>query len=157
MMRGWATVAIACAIAGGLVMGGTASAFAASSTVEVKRLGPADVEARREVLLHQMLARPNDLDVAFEYAQLSAKVGDYEAAISTLERMLIYAPNTPRLQLELGVHYYRIGANDVARSYLEQVAANPALPPSIAQQVRLYLEQLALSAEWLCRRSHCKR
>jgi len=28
--------------------------------------------------------------------------------------MLIYAPNTPRLQLELGVLYYRIGAYDVA-------------------------------------------
>ena len=147
MMRGWTTAVIVCAIAGGVVMGAAASALAATSTVEVKRLGPADVEARREVLLQQMLARPNDLDVAFEYAQLSAKVGDYEGAISTLERMLIYAPNTPRLQFELGVLYYRIGANDVARSYLEQAAANPALPPSVAQQVRLYLQQLALSID----------
>ena len=149
MMRGWATVAIACAIAVGFVMGGTVCAFAAaaSSTVEVQRLGPADVEARREALLNRMLASPSNLDIAFEYAQLSAKVGDYEAAISTFERMLIYAPNTPRLQLELGMLYYRIGASDVARSYLEQAAANPTLPPSIAQQVRLYLQQLALSAD----------
>jgi tetratricopeptide (TPR) repeat protein len=79
-----------------------------------------DTAARREALLKQMIARPNDLDLAFEYANLSSQAGDYEGAIPTLERMLIYAPNTPRLQLELGVLYYRIGAYDVARNYFEQ-------------------------------------
>ena len=39
-----------------------------------------------------MLQDPSNLDVAFEYASLSSQVGDYEAAISTLERMLIFAP-----------------------------------------------------------------
>jgi tetratricopeptide (TPR) repeat protein len=61
--------------------------------------------------------------------------------------MLIYAPNTPRLQLELGVLYYRIGAYDVARSYFEQALANPNLPPDVANQVRLYLQQLSLTAD----------
>lgn len=41
-----------------------------------------------------MLQDPSNLDVAFEYASLSSQVGDYEAAVSTLERMLIFAPNT---------------------------------------------------------------
>ncbi len=95
----------------------------------------------------QMIARPNDLDLAFEYATLSSQVGDYEGAISTLERMLIYAPNTPRLQLELGVLYYRLGAYDVARAYFGQALANPSVPPSVAAQVRLYLQQLALAAD----------
>ena len=105
----------------------------------MQRLGPPDVEARRESLLKQMLARPNDLDLAFEYATLSSQVGDYEGAVSTLERMLIYAPNTPRLQLELGILYYQLGAYDVARAYFEQALANPSVPPSVAAQVRLYL------------------
>ena len=145
-MRGLANWAIALAIAG-LVMGG-ASAFAASdSSVAVERLSPDQIEARRESLLQQMMARPNDLDIAFEYAKLSSDVGDFEAAISTMERMLIYAPNTPRLQLELGILYYRLGAYDVARSYLEAALANPAVPPSIAEQIRLYLQQLALGAD----------
>jgi hypothetical protein len=52
-------------------------------------------------------------------------------------RMLIYAPNTPRL--ELGILYYRLGAYDVARSYFGQALANPSIPPSVAAQVRLYL------------------
>ncbi len=104
-MRVLAHWAIAVAVAG-LVMGGAMPSIAASdSNIAVKRLGPPDVEARREAMLQQMIARPSDLDLAFTYANLSAQVGDYEAAISTLERMLIYAPNTPRLQLELGILY----------------------------------------------------
>jgi tetratricopeptide (TPR) repeat protein len=84
-MRVWAMLAIAVAVAA-LVVSGAAQSFAAS------------LDARRQAPLQQMLARPNDLDLAFEYAKLSTEAGDYEGAISTLERMLIYAPNTRRLQ-----------------------------------------------------------
>ena len=94
-----------------------------------------------------MLQDPTNLDVAFEYAALSSQVGDYEAAVSTLERMLIFAPNTPRLQLELGILYYRLGSYEVSRSYFAQVVANPNVPPEIAAKVRLYLQQLAIEAQ----------
>jgi len=132
----WGKLAIAVAMAA-LVMGGPTSGFAAEAASE----------QRREALLQEMLARPNDLDLAFEYAKLSADAGDYEGAISTMERMLIYAPNTPRIQFELGVLYYRLGAYDVSRSYFEQVLANPSVPPDIANQVRLYIQQLSLAAD----------
>jgi tetratricopeptide (TPR) repeat protein len=141
----WTKWAIAIAIAG-LVMGKATPSFAAGdSTVAVQRLGPPKVEARRKALLRQMLAWPADLDLAFGYATLSSQVGDYEGAVSMLERMLIYAPNTPRL--ELGILYYRLGAYDVARSYFGQALANPSIPPSVAAQVRLYLQQLAIAAD----------
>ncbi len=145
-MTGWMRWAIALAVAA-VVASATAPSFAAESSAAEQRLAPGDIEARRASLLKQMLARPNDLDLAFEYATLSSEAGDYEGAISTLERMLIYAPNTPRIQLELGVLYYRIGAYEVARSYFAQALANPNVPPEIAQQIRLYLQQLALTAD----------
>lgn len=135
-MRLWAKLAIAAAVAA-LTTGGPTSGIAA----EVQS------EQRREALLQNMLARPNDLDLAFEYATLSAQAGDYEGAISTMERMLIYAPNTPRIQFELGVLYYRLGAFDVSRSYFEQVLANPNVPADIANQVSLYIQQLSLAAD----------
>ena len=136
-MTGWMRWAIALAVAA-FVASATAPSFAADSGT---------VDAQRDALLKQMLARPNDLDLAFEYAKLSSEAGDYESAISTLERMLIYAPNTPRLQLELGVLYYRIGAYEVARSYFAQALANPHVPPEVANQIKLYLAQLALTAD----------
>jgi tetratricopeptide (TPR) repeat protein len=135
-MRVWGTLVIACAVAAPM-MGGSTLSYATDATLE----------QRREVLLQQMLARPNDLDLAFEYAKLSSEAGDYEGAISSLERMLIYVPNTPRLQFELGMLYYRLGAYDVARSYFEQVLANPNVPSDVRDKVQLYIQQLSIAAD----------
>ncbi len=139
-MTGWIRWAIALAVAA-FVASAITPSFAGELSVAMQRLGPPDVEARRETLLNEMLARPNDLDLAFEYAKLSSDVGDYEGAISTLERMLIYAPNTPRIQLELGILYSKIGAYEVARCYFAQALANPKVPPEIANQIKLYLSE----------------
>ena len=137
-MTGWMKCAIALAIA----------ALVATATAPSMALAQATgFDAQREALLKQMLARPNDLDLAFEYAKLSSEAGDYEGAISTLERMLIYAPNTPRLQLELGALYYKIGAYEVSRSYFAQALANPKVPPEVANQIKMYLAQMSLTQD----------
>ncbi|WMS41151.1 tetratricopeptide repeat protein [Acuticoccus sp. MNP-M23] len=99
------------------------------------------VESRRDALFAAMLTDPSNLDIAFEYATLSAQLGDFEAAIGTLERMLIYAPNLPRIQLELGVLYYRIGATEMARSYLEAAEVSTA-PPEVRERVATFLAQV---------------
>lgn len=103
----------------------------------------AQAEARRKVLLGKMMADPSNLDIAFEYAALSSQVGDLEGAISTLERMLIYAPGLPRLDLELGVLYYRLGANDSAKSYFEAALAVPDVPAEVKAKVEPYLASIA--------------
>ncbi len=105
------------------------------------------IQARREALFKAMLQKPDDLDAAFEYAALSAQVGDVEAAISTLERMLIFAPGLPRLQLELGVLYYRLAAFDTARGYFEAAIAAPDVPPEVRGRVEQYLAGIDSAAE----------
>ena len=100
------------------------------------------VEARREVLFQQMLVQPDNLDVAFEYASLSVEAGDLEAAVSTLERMLIYAPGVPRLQLELGVLYYRLGSHETARGYFEGAMSGGNAPAEVVEKVKLYLDAI---------------
>jgi hypothetical protein len=102
-----------------------------------------ELELRRQQLFQVMLTRPDDLDTAFEYAALSATAGDYEAAISTLERMLIFAPGLPRLQLELGVLYYRLGSYETSRSYFEAAISGPDVPPEVVEQVAPYLDAIA--------------
>ena len=146
-MRDLANLVTALAVAAVFVVGASAPGHATDSSTAVQRSSADQVEARRQAILQQMMANPGDLDLALQYAELSSQVGDYEGAISTLERMLIYAPNTPRLQLELGILYYKIGSYDMARSYFATVLANPNVPPSIASQVRVYIQQVAVEAE----------
>ncbi len=101
-----------------------------------------DIEAKRKALFERMLAAPDDLDTAFNYAALSSQAGDLEGAISTLERMLIYAPGLPRLQLELGVLYFRLGAYETARQYFDGAKAAGDVPPEVSAKVDQYLQAI---------------
>jgi len=95
--------------------------------------------ARQQALLEVMLRQPGNLDIAFEYATISTELGDYEAAISTFERMLIYAPGLPRVQLELGVLYFRLGSLDAARYYFQSALEAPRVPREVEERVQAYL------------------
>ena len=99
------------------------------------------LEAQKNALFQQMLRNPGNLDVAFAYADVSAQLGDYEAPVSALERMLLYNPNLPRVQLETGGLYFRMGSYDLARGYFEKAAsANP--PAAVRQRIDDYLAQI---------------
>jgi len=102
----------------------------------------AGLETQRRQLFQRMLADPSNLDLAFEYAALSEKLGDLEAAISTLERMLVFAPGLPRLQFELGVLYYRLGSWGTARSYFTTVMQQPMVPDDVRNQIGAYMAQI---------------
>jgi Tetratricopeptide repeat len=112
--------------------------------VDAQALSPtekATLEAKKSALFQQMLRNPANLDVAFAYADVSAQLGDYEAAVSALERMLLFNPNLPRVQLELGALYFRMGSYDLARAYFDKaLAAHP--PPAVRRNIEDYLAQL---------------
>ena len=107
----------------------------------------AGLESQRKALFAAMLRDPSNLDIAFEYAAVSVQLGDLEGAISTLERMLIFSPGLPRLQLELGVLYYRLGAYQTAETYFRTVAANPSVPAEVQAQVADYLDAIAAGGQ----------
>src|SRR3954466_15042789 len=97
--------------------------------------------AQKEALFQQMLRDPGNLDTTFTYADVSARLGDNEAAVSALERMLLFNPDLPRVQLELGALYFRMGSYEISRSYFEKaLAANP--PPDVAARINTYLGQV---------------
>ncbi|MFD1695059.1 tetratricopeptide repeat protein [Roseibium aestuarii] len=121
---------------------GAALALSAVLAVPAEARAPelsTDLRVRQQELLALTLARPDNLDLAFEYATVSASIGDYEAAISTFERMLIFAPGLPRVQLELGVLYFRLGANGQARQYFEAAISGPNVPDEVRERVGAYL------------------
>jgi hypothetical protein len=110
----------------------------AMGTARADGADQAALQAQKDQLFQKMLANPTDLDVAFDYANVSAQLGDNEGAVSALERMLLFNPNLPRVDLELGALYFRMGSFDIARTYFNKaLAANP--PPEAQQRVNQYL------------------
>ena len=113
----------------------------ALSAQELSATNRAALLARKDALFQQMLSTPADLDVTFAYADVSAKLGDNEAAVSALERMLLFNPDLARVQLELGALYFRMGSYELSRTYFARaLAANP--PPEVKSRIETYLAEI---------------
>src|SRR4029450_11994416 len=75
------------------------------------------LKTEQQALFDRTLKEPTNLDVAFRYAEVSTKLNDFEAAIGALERMLFFNASLPRVKLELGVLYFRLGSFEMAKNY----------------------------------------
>lgn len=104
------------------------------SAAEIKRLYDEAFAA--------MLADPGDLDKSFRFAGLAVRVGDLEGAVVALERMLLINANLPRVRLELGVLYYRLGSYEAARNYLVTALETPNMPPEVRDRAEKFLAQI---------------
>jgi tetratricopeptide (TPR) repeat protein len=118
-------------------MVGVALLAGLATIAKAEGIDRAALEAKKDQLFQEMLANPANLDATFDYADVAAKLGDNEAAISALERMLLFNPNLPRVDLELGALYFRLGSFDVAQTYFDKAAAaNP--PPEVQERIKQY-------------------
>lgn len=106
----------------------------------------AELGARQDALFERMRAEPANLELMFDYAMVSIQLEDFEPAISTLERMLIFNPDLPRVRLELGALYYRLGAYDVADSYFAEVLAGDP-PPNVRERIAAFRRSIAAREE----------
>src|SRR4029077_17858000 len=58
----------------------------------------AELQAEYDKLFAELLQHPTDLDLMFTFAAVAARLGNYESAISTLERMLLLNRDLPRVK-----------------------------------------------------------
>lgn len=79
-----------------------------------------------EKAFQETLGKPSDPEALAKFAELAVEVGDIEGAISALERLLLIDADQPEVKLELGVLYYRLGATEPARAYLEAARSSPS-------------------------------
>ena len=104
------------------------------------------VEQQKEEVFKKLFKDPTNLSLLFRYANLSIMVGDLEGAIGVFEQMLIYDSKLPRIRLELGVLYFRLGAYALANNYLKSVKEfNP--PPEVEARVDQFLEAIVSAEE----------
>jgi tetratricopeptide (TPR) repeat protein len=138
---GYFRAALLGAVGAALLCGVSQPALAANVPAQVAGAQLAGAEAQRQALFQQMLKHPADVQLALQYAALSSQVGDLEGAISTLERLLIFAPKVARLNFELGVLYQRLGAYDLATTYLQTAASAPDATADIKAQAAMLIAQ----------------
>lgn len=105
-------------------------------------LSPENKEHAFDLAYEQLIANPSDLDLTVTYAELAVELGDYEAAIAPLERLLVHNPDVPKVKLELGILYYLLGSYDAAKTYLTDAKASAVNEPDIAAQADSYLAKL---------------
>ncbi len=102
----------------------------------------AEVQRQYDAAFAAMLASPGNLDRIFRFAELAVAVGDLEGAVSALERMLLIDPNLPRVRLELGVLYFRLGSYEAARTYLLSALAAQNLPEDVRARAQTFLAEI---------------
>jgi tetratricopeptide (TPR) repeat protein len=117
----------------------SASAPAQATSTPAAPMNDADKRITADLLFKRLLLKPDDLDAGFRYAELETELGDYEAAIGALERMLYYNPNLPRVRLQLGVLYFHLHSYEMARNYFDAVLKDPNLPSDIHTEVQTYI------------------
>lgn len=114
----------------------------AAQTPAAPSEGPQSDRAAYDAAFKAMMADPGNLQKSFTFAELAIKVGDLEGAVAALERMLIIAPNLPRVRLELGVLYYRLGSYETARRYISEVLALPDVPPLVRERAETFRAEI---------------
>jgi hypothetical protein len=93
-------------------------------------------------LFERMLREPANLDLMFQYAQRAVEIGNYDAAVGTLSRMLLFNPDLPRVRLELGAIYFQMGSYEASRTYLTQALAAPDMPPDVRERATSLLAEI---------------
>ena len=102
----------------------------------------ASLQAQKDALFQRMLRDPANLDVTFKYADVAARLGDYEAAVfGALSGCCCSTLTCRGFNLELGVLYFRMGSYGLARDYFDRAAAaNP--PPEIRGRLDQYMAEI---------------
>ncbi|NVK35840.1 MAG: hypothetical protein HWE23_15240 [Rhodobacteraceae bacterium] len=98
-----------------------------------------DASDTQQALLEDVLANPNNVQLAVEYARVAVANGDYEGAIGTLERVRITYPDLIEIKQQLGILYFKIGSNLTAQAYLEDVVAEVGNADPRGQLANQYL------------------
>ncbi len=126
-----------------LIAAATGLAIAAlsfSASAQSLLTGEAELREKQAQQFQEMFDQPEDLELMFAYALTSIQLKDFEAAISTLDRMLIFNPALVRVRLELAASYFRIGSYPIARHYFAQVIDNPDADDALKARANEFLD-----------------
>lgn len=98
-------------------------------------------ERADKIAFREILNRPNDIELNFQFAQQQAKSEDLLGAAGTLERILIIRPDLNEVRLFYAVVLFRLDNLIDAENELNRLAQSD-LPGNLKQQVALYKNEI---------------
>jgi len=101
----------------------------------------AESRAAYDEAFQATLSDPGNLPKLLRFAELAVQIGDLEGAISALERLLLIDGDQPEVKLELGVLYFRLGSNEIARAYLTAARDTASASPDIKARANTFLRE----------------
>ena len=90
--------------------------------------GRGELETQADQLFDQLLKDPKNVDLTLRYAEAAAKLGNYEAAISSLERLLLLDRNFPGVRLQLAELDYLATSHAAQSAFAENYVGLPPEP-----------------------------
>ena len=138
--RYFARLAVLCTVLFGAV--NLAATTASAQTTNLASGDRAALERAYEAAFAEVFRDPGDLDKSFAFAKIAIKLDNFEAAISALERMLLVNPDLPRVRLELGVLYFRLGSFQLAKTYLLRAIEGEDVPGEVRTRVERFLVEI---------------
>ncbi|MDH3658746.1 MAG: hypothetical protein OEU92_01760 [Alphaproteobacteria bacterium] len=102
---------------------------------------PLSPEAKYMAAFDAMFADPDNPKTTFDFVEAAVAMGDVRGAISALERMLLVNPDLANIKLELGVLYRRVGADELAQSYITQALEAEDVPDDVRKRAESIQER----------------
>ena len=117
------------------------SARANSAFQSAQELQP--LQPGQSITYDDVLKNPDDVELNYLYAQSQVAKGELRGAASTLERILLIAPDLARVRLLYAVVLYRLDNLDEAEREFRAVSQLP-MGDRLREEVEFYLELIAL-------------
>lgn len=86
--------------------------------------------------------QPHDPMPTLAYARLAIELGDYEGALSALERVVMMHPNLTAARLEMALVWMRLGQPDAARPHLRRALADTTADPVLIARAKALREEI---------------
>jgi len=125
---------IACAVA--------LLSIASAAGLKAQPRDRAVIQQEFDATFYQMLKNPSDESIALRYSALAEALGDYEAAIPPLERLLILNPERMDLKLRAGKMYYRLKSYDMAKAYMKEIMQSDQATIEQKKQAKEHLDEI---------------
>ena len=98
-------------------------------------------EQSYEILLKAFEISPQNLELNFYLGRAAFEIHNYEMAIMAFERILITSPNENRVKLEIARAFQKLGANNIARQYCNEVLLTDP-PDTVKNNIKKFLTQM---------------